>query len=154
MFFTRLTSWESASKNIARRRNISPLYPLPHSLALSLFFASLRNKFKTKVFPVNLKTILEVVLRELKIWDFHQYVQKIMLFLQKHSHSLKLQYIFREHVIFQFTHKQRRAVGFVLGNIVRTWMVSAILGRCEATPSWNKCRDKNYSDWYLCLVIE
>ena len=29
MFFTRLASWESASKIIARRRDISPLYPLP-----------------------------------------------------------------------------------------------------------------------------
>ena len=93
-FFTRLTSWESACKIIAQHGNISPLYPLPPSITLSLFLLSLRNKSKTKVFSVHLKTILEVVLRELKIWNFHQYVQKIMLFLQKHSHSLKLQFIF------------------------------------------------------------
>ena len=29
MFFTRLTSWQSASKIIAWRRKIPPLYPLP-----------------------------------------------------------------------------------------------------------------------------
>ena len=33
MFFKSLTSWESASKTIAWHRNISPLYPLPPSLA-------------------------------------------------------------------------------------------------------------------------
>ena len=104
MFFTRLTSWESACKIIAQRENISPLYPLPLSLALSLFLPSLRNKSKTKVFSVNLKTVLEVVLSKLKIWNFHHYFQKIMHFLQKHSHSLKLQYLFRAHVMFQFTH--------------------------------------------------
>ena len=59
---------------------------------------------KTKVFPVHLKTIIEVVLSELKIWNLHYYVQERMLFLQKHSHSLKLQNLFRAHVIFQFTH--------------------------------------------------
>ena len=81
MFSTRLTSWESACKIIAGRRNISPLYPRPPSLALSsLFLPSLWNKFKTKVFPVHLKTILEVVLSELKIWDFHHYVQERMFF--------------------------------------------------------------------------
>ena len=53
-----------------------------------------QNKFKTKVFPLQLKTDLEVVLSELKIWDLHYYVQEIMLFLQKHSHSLKLQNLF------------------------------------------------------------
>ena len=36
MIFTRLASWELVSKIIARRRNISPLYPLPPSLALTL----------------------------------------------------------------------------------------------------------------------
>ena len=87
MFFTRLTSWVSACKIIARRGNISPLYLLPLSSSLSLFLPLLRNKSKTKVFPVHLKTILEVLLSELKIWNFHHYVQKIMLFLQKHSHS-------------------------------------------------------------------
>ena len=108
MFFTRLTSWESTGKIIARGRNISPLYPLPPCLVLSLFLPSLRNKFKTKV-----------VLSKLKIWDSHHYVQESVLFLQKHSHSLKLQYLFRAHVIFQFTHKQRRAVRFVQGNVVK-----------------------------------
>ena len=39
IFFTRLTSWESASKIIAWRRNISPLYPLHPSLALSHSFS-------------------------------------------------------------------------------------------------------------------
>ena len=149
MFFTRLTSWESACKIIVQCRNISPLYyPLPPSLAhsLLLFLPSLRNKFKTKF---QLKTSLEVVLSELKIWDFHYYVQERVPFLQKHSHSLKLQYLFRAHVIFQFTHLQRRAVIFVLGNVVKTWMVSAILGRCEDTPSWTKCREKNYSFSYF-----
>ena len=120
MFFTRLTSWQSASKIIARRRNISPLYPLPPSLALSVFLPSLRNKFKTKVFPVQLKTSLEVVLSELKIWDFNHYVQERMAILHKNSHSLKLQYLFRAHVIFQFTHQQRRAVRFGLSNVVKT----------------------------------
>ena len=91
MFFTRLISWESANKIIARRGNISPLYALPPSLALSLFLLSLRNKFKTKV---QLKTGLEVVLRELKIRDFHHYVQERVYFLQKHSHSLKLFFFF------------------------------------------------------------
>ena len=106
MFFTRLTSWESACKIIAQRSKSSPLYPLQPSLALSLslFLPSLRNNSKTKVFPVHLKIILEVVLSELKIWDFRYYVQERMLFLQKHSHSLKLQNLFRAHVIFQFTH--------------------------------------------------
>ena len=106
MFFTRLTSWESACKIIARHGNISPLYPFPlsSSLSLSIFLSSLRNKSKTKVFPVHLKTILEVVLSELKIWNYHHYVQKIMRFLQKHSHSLKLKYLFRAHLIFMFTH--------------------------------------------------
>ena len=66
-----------------------------HYSSLSLTFPpSLRNKFKTKVFPVHLKTILVVALSELKIWDFHHYVQERVLFLQKHSHSLKLQNIF------------------------------------------------------------
>ena len=64
--------------------------------------------------------ILEVVLSELKIWDLHYYVQERMLFLQNDSHSLKLQNLFRAHVIFQFMHLQRRAVGSVLGNIVET----------------------------------
>ena len=127
LFFTRLPSWESANKIIARRRNISPLYPLHPSLALSLFLSFLRDKFKTKV---QLKTILEVVLSELKLCDFHQYVQERVSFLQKHSLSLKLQYIFRAHVIFQFTHYQRRAVAFELGNVVEIWMVTAIHGRC------------------------
>ena len=146
MFFTRFTSWESACEIIARRQNISPLYPLPPlSSSVSLFLPSLRNKSKTKVLPVHLKTILDVVLSELKIWDFHYYVQEIMLFLQKHSQSLKLQNHFRAYVIFQFTHSQRRTVKFVLGNVVKTWMVSAILGRCKGTSSWTKCRDKNYS---------
>ena len=78
------TSWESACKIIVRRRNISPLYPLhPLSSSLSIFLPSLRNKSKTKVFPVHLKTVLEVVSSELKIWNFHHYVQKIMHFLQK-----------------------------------------------------------------------
>ena len=27
----------------------------------------------------------------------------------------------------------------------KTWMVNAILVRCEDTPSWTKCREKNYS---------
>ena len=85
-----------------------------------------------------------MVLSELKIWDFHHYVQERVLFLRKHSHSLKLQYLFRAHVIFQFTHWQRRAVRYELGNVGKTWMVSAILGRCRGTPSWTKCRDKNY----------
>ena len=35
LFFTRLTSWESARKIIAWYRNISPLYPLHPSLAHS-----------------------------------------------------------------------------------------------------------------------
>ena len=99
MLFTRLTSWESACKIIVQRGKISPLYPLPPpSLGLSVFLPSLRNKSKTKLFPVHLTTVLEEVLSELKIY-FHQYVQKIMLFLQKHSHFLKLQYLFRAHVI-------------------------------------------------------
>ena len=38
-----------------------------------------------------------------------------------------------------------QAAGFVLGNVVKTWMVSAIPGRCEGTPLWTKCCDKNYS---------
>ena len=83
MFFTRLTSWESASTIIARRRNISPTLTLsPLSSSRSLFLSSLGNKFKTKV---QLKTSLEVVLSELKIWDFHHYVQETVLFLQNHS---------------------------------------------------------------------
>ena len=61
-----------------------------------------------------------MVLSELEIWNFHNYVQKIMHFLQKHSHSLQLQYLFRAHVIFQFTNKQRRAVAFELGKVVKT----------------------------------
>ena len=66
MFFRRLTSWESAYKIIVRRGNISLLYPLPPlSSSLSIFLPSLRNKSKTKVFPVHLKTVLEVVLSEL-----------------------------------------------------------------------------------------
>ena len=39
MFFTRLTSWESACKIIVQRWKISPLYPLPPSLALSHSFS-------------------------------------------------------------------------------------------------------------------
>ena len=39
IFFTRLTSWESVCKIIARRRKISPLYPLHPSLALSHSFS-------------------------------------------------------------------------------------------------------------------
>ena len=39
MLFTRLTSWESACKIIAQRGKISPLYPLPPSLALSHCFS-------------------------------------------------------------------------------------------------------------------
>ena len=80
--------------------------PSPSSLssALSLFLPSQRNKSKTKLFPVHLRTILEVVLSELKIRDLHHYVQERMHFLQKHSHSLKLQYLFLARVIFQFTH--------------------------------------------------
>ena len=104
MFFTRLTSWESACKIIGQRWKISPLYLFPLFSSLSLFLPSLRNKSKTRVFPAHLKTILEVVLSELKIWDVHYYVQERMLFLQKHSLSLKLQNLFRAHVIFQFTH--------------------------------------------------
>ena len=104
MFFTRVKSWQSARKIIARFETSLHSIPFPLSSSLSLFLPSLRNKFKTKVFSVHLKTILEVVLRELKIWDFHYYVQERMLFLQKHSHSLKLQNLFRAHVIFQFTH--------------------------------------------------
>ena len=42
MLFTRLTSWESASKIIARSRNISPLYPLP-PLQLSLYHSFSRH---------------------------------------------------------------------------------------------------------------
>ena len=76
ILFTRLTSWESACKIVAQRGKISPLYPLPPSLVFSLFLPSLTNKSKTKAFPVHLKTILEVVLSELKIWDFHHYVQE------------------------------------------------------------------------------
>ena len=41
---------------------------------------------------------------DLKIWDFNHYVQKRVHFLKEYSHSLKLQYLFRAHVIFQFTH--------------------------------------------------
>ena len=145
MFFMRLTSWESASKIIVRFRNIAPLYPLPLSSPLSLFLSSLENKVKTMVFPVQLKTGLEVVLSELKIWDFHHYVQERLHFLKKHSHSLKQQNIFRAHVIFLSTLQQRRAVTFVLGNAVKTLMVSAILGRCESTPLCTKCRGKNYN---------
>ena len=91
-------------KIIAQHRKISPLYPRPLFSSLSLILPSLRNKSKTKVFPVHLKTILEMVLSELKIWDFHHCVQERKAFLQKHSHSLKLQDLFRAHVIFQFTH--------------------------------------------------
>ena len=36
MFFTRLTSWESACKITVRPRKISPLYPLLPSLGLTL----------------------------------------------------------------------------------------------------------------------
>ena len=139
MFFTRLASWESASKIIARRRNISPLYPHPSSLALLPFFPLLRNKFKTKV---QLKTSLEVVLSELKIWDFHHYVQERVLFLQKHSHSLKLQYLFsgaRNISVHSLASSE-----ICTRQRCKTWMVSAILGRWEGTPSWTKCREKNY----------
>ena len=84
MFFTRLTSWESASKIIARVVETSlHSIPYPLSSSLSLFLPSLGNKFKTKVFPVQLKTGLEVVLCELKIWDFYHYVQERVLFLKK-----------------------------------------------------------------------
>ena len=31
----------------------------------------------------------------------------------------------------------------------KKWMVSAILGRCAGTPSWTKCREKNYSNHYI-----
>ena len=43
---------------------------------------------------IHLKTVLEVLLNEIKIWNFHHYDQKILHFLQKNSHSLKLQYLF------------------------------------------------------------
>ena len=44
----------------------------------------------------------------------------------------------------------------------KTWMVSAILGRWEGTPSWTKCREKNYnlrthcstSARIACLVLK
>ena len=49
-----------------------------------------QNKFKIKIFTVQLKTRLERVLSELKIWGFHHYVQESVHFLQKHSHSLTL----------------------------------------------------------------
>ena len=74
--------------------------PFPLSSSRSIFLPPLRNKSKTKAFPVNLKTVLGVALSELKITNFHHYVQKIMHFLQKHSHFLKLQYLFRAHIIF------------------------------------------------------
>ena len=51
MLFTRLTSWESASKIIAWCRNISPLYPLPPSLALSLS----RSRSFSRHWGINLK---------------------------------------------------------------------------------------------------
>ena len=102
------------------QKHLSTLSPSPLSSSLSLFLASLKNIYKTKVFPVHLKTILEVVLSELKIWDFHHYVQETVLVLKKHQHSLKLQYLLRAHVIFQSTHQQGRAARFVLGNVVKT----------------------------------
>ena len=43
MFFTRLTSWESASKIIAWDRNISPLYLLP-SLSIFLTLSPVTEK--------------------------------------------------------------------------------------------------------------
>ena len=73
-------------------------------LCFNFILSPVTHKLKKKVFPVQLKTGLEVLLSELKIWDFHHCVQKRVLFLQKHSHSLKLHYLFRAHVIFQFTH--------------------------------------------------
>ena len=135
MFFNRLTSGSQPVRSqhgVETSLHSIPFPPLQLSLSLSLsiFLPSLRNKSKTKLFPVNLKTVLEVVLSELKICNFHHYVQKIMHFLQKYSHSLKLEYPFRAQVIFQFTHQQRRAVAFELGNVVKTLMVTAIPGRC------------------------
>ena len=76
MFFTRLTSWESACKIIAQHGKISPLHPFHPSLALSLFLLSLRNKYKTKFFPIHLKTILEEVLSELKYRIFTNMFRK------------------------------------------------------------------------------
>ena len=119
MFFTRLTSWGQPVRSQRGVETSLHSIPFPLASSLSLFLSSLGIKFKTNVFPVQLKTGLEVVLSKLKIQHFQHYVQERVLFLQKHSHSLKLQYVFRAHVIFQFTNQQRR-VRFVLGNVVKT----------------------------------
>ena len=52
----------------AAQKHLSTLSPSPlsSSLSLSLFLSSLGNKFETKVFSDQLKTGLEVVLREIK----------------------------------------------------------------------------------------
>ena len=114
------TSQESASKIIARRRNISPLYPLHPSLALIHSFSSLCGiKFKT-VIPCSVKNWPRSGIKRAKNMRFPSLCSEKSALSSETFAFLKLQYLFRVHVIFQFKHQQRRAAGFVLGNVVKT----------------------------------
>ena len=113
MFFTRLTSWESACKIIAQRGNISPLYPFPppelsHSFSRHYPRSGIKRAKNMEFSPL--------------CWENNALSSETFAF-------------FETTISFSGTHNisvhalAPKSSG-ELGNVVKIWMFTAIPGRC------------------------